>query len=248
MCVAKREDGFSLVELAIAMTVIGLLLAGLLKSTELIENSRVSSLVSQAGHYETAVTAFRSLYSALPGDMTDPARVNDCSGYCAVSGNGDGLIYDSDDENYRGGYLSGESRRVWIQLARANLISSVDQTNDNSVTRVAGVDYPAPAFPGGMFDLQFNRTAQSASAPLAEMAHYLKTRSAPIDDNRNNLLSAQQAQKVDMKMDDGYPRTGRVIGWRWVSSAVQTCGNYTSNQYNLTDRAQKCDISIKMNF
>jgi len=43
----KRADGFTLVELAIVMIIIGLLIGGVLKGQELIANAQVTSTVAQ---------------------------------------------------------------------------------------------------------------------------------------------------------------------------------------------------------
>lgn len=243
----KKDGGFTLVELAIALTVIGLLLAGLLKSVELIENGRVGTFVAQTGHYESAISAFRSLYKALPGDMHDPARLSACSGFCAGGGNGDGMIFSSNGADFTGSSNS-ESHRVWVHLSRAGLINTVDPTYTTSQTSKAGLDYAPVVFDGGVFDLHYNRLAFSSSRPLPEVGHYLKTRNLPMSNTSNNLLTYQQAQKIDAKMDDGRPVSGRVVAWRFVSGAVQACGTLADNEYNLTNRNTRCDVSIRMNF
>ena len=65
----RATSGFTLVELAIVMTIIGLLIAGILKGQQLIENARVAATVSQIRAYEAALTTFRDTYGALPGDI-----------------------------------------------------------------------------------------------------------------------------------------------------------------------------------
>ena len=41
-----KQSGFTLVEIAIVLVIIGLLLAGVLKGQELIENSKIKSIVN----------------------------------------------------------------------------------------------------------------------------------------------------------------------------------------------------------
>ena len=50
----SNQKGFTLVELAIVMTIIGLLIGGVLKGQELMENARVTSTVAQVKGYEGA--------------------------------------------------------------------------------------------------------------------------------------------------------------------------------------------------
>ena len=91
--IRQTEGVFTLVELAIVMIIIGLLIGGILKGQELINNARVSSTVSQTKAIETGISAFRDKYAAVPGDITNPtARIPSCVGLCATAGNGDGLI------------------------------------------------------------------------------------------------------------------------------------------------------------
>ena len=86
------QAGFTLVELAIVMIIIGLLIAGVLG--ELIANARVTSTVAQIKGIDAATSTFKDTYAALPGDMTAPTtRLPNCGAApCSVAGNGDGKL------------------------------------------------------------------------------------------------------------------------------------------------------------
>ena len=92
-----RQSGFTLVEIAIVLVIIGLLLGGVLKGQSLIENSKVKSLANTARSLSAAVYAYQDKYKAYPGD--DPRATTNlvgASGGCVVgdlaNGNGDGNI------------------------------------------------------------------------------------------------------------------------------------------------------------
>ena len=65
------EPGFTLVELAIALTIVGLLIGGVLKGQTLIMQARVSRTVSDINGFQAALSSFRDKYSQLPGDMVN---------------------------------------------------------------------------------------------------------------------------------------------------------------------------------
>lgn len=65
----QNQKGFTLVELAVVMVIIGLLIGGLLKGQQILENSRVSATVTQIGTIDTAAKAFYDTYTGYPGDL-----------------------------------------------------------------------------------------------------------------------------------------------------------------------------------
>jgi prepilin-type N-terminal cleavage/methylation domain-containing protein len=69
MKIRAREGGFTLVEIAIVLVIIGLLLGGILKRQELITSARVRNLADQASGVQAAYYGFVDRYRAIPGDM-----------------------------------------------------------------------------------------------------------------------------------------------------------------------------------
>ncbi|MCD8566562.1 MAG: prepilin-type N-terminal cleavage/methylation domain-containing protein [Alphaproteobacteria bacterium] len=61
------QKGFTLVELAIVMIIIGLLIGGILKGQELIANAQITNAVTQIKGMDGAVATFRETYNAFPG-------------------------------------------------------------------------------------------------------------------------------------------------------------------------------------
>ena len=85
------QSGFSLLELAIAITILAILAGGALKGRELINTANVQATATDLANLETAITAFRSRYSALPGDFGGAANagLNAAGG---ANGNNNGQI------------------------------------------------------------------------------------------------------------------------------------------------------------
>ena len=101
----QRQSGFTLVEIAIVLVIIGLLIGGVLKGQEMITNAKIKGIENDFGGVSAAIHAYQDRYGVLPGDG-----------------------------NIQGGWNStnnaNESRKIWKHLRGAGLIAGpVDGTN-----------------------------------------------------------------------------------------------------------------------
>ena len=79
----RHTSGFTLVELSMVMLIVGLLIGGILKGQEMIANSRATAVIAQVRSYEAAVTTFKDLNDAWPGDLATAAdRIPGCNENC----------------------------------------------------------------------------------------------------------------------------------------------------------------------
>jgi prepilin-type N-terminal cleavage/methylation domain-containing protein len=85
----QRQQGFTLVEIAIVLVIIGLLLGGVLKGQGLIDSAKVKNIIQQSNSLSAAVNAYQDKFRALPGD--DVLATTHVAG-ATVNGNGDGQI------------------------------------------------------------------------------------------------------------------------------------------------------------
>lgn len=85
----SRQGGFTLVEIAIVLVIIGLLLGGVLKGQSLIDSARVKNIIQQSTSLTSAVNAYQDKFRALPGD--DVQGTTHAPG-ATGNGNGDGQI------------------------------------------------------------------------------------------------------------------------------------------------------------
>jgi prepilin-type N-terminal cleavage/methylation domain-containing protein len=65
---SRKQRGFTLIEIAIVLVIIGLLLGGVLQGQQLIENSRVKSATNDFNGLAAAVFSYQDRYGRLPGD------------------------------------------------------------------------------------------------------------------------------------------------------------------------------------
>jgi prepilin-type N-terminal cleavage/methylation domain-containing protein len=110
----KKDSGFTLVELAIVIVIIGLITSGVIGAQSLIRSSERQQFVNQIKEIERITNAFTLEYGKPPGDL------NDATSYWPASrnGNGDGKI----DQEI-------ETADVWEQLSNAELTREVYTTN-----------------------------------------------------------------------------------------------------------------------
>ena len=136
-----KQAAFTLIEVAIALVIIGLLIGGILVGKDLIEISQARKLLTQAEQIELAVRAFKLKYNCIPGDCNQASELG-------IGPNGDnpnGLV-DGRNLNGTGGCLAspstslcltdnqslptgpgahsrtrGELQYFWVHLANTNL-------------------------------------------------------------------------------------------------------------------------------
>ena len=88
MKVTRNQKGFTLVELAIVLVIIGIILGAVLKGQALINNAKIKRVYNQQREVLAAVYSYFDKYSFFPGD--DPNSATRWAGVTA--GNGNGLI------------------------------------------------------------------------------------------------------------------------------------------------------------
>jgi prepilin-type N-terminal cleavage/methylation domain-containing protein len=96
MKMQKRQSGFTLVEIAIVLVIIGLLLGGILKGQEMITQARIKNVVNDLNGITAAYFSYQDRYKAIPGDdLAAPARWNAAASFGAggvAAGNGNGSL------------------------------------------------------------------------------------------------------------------------------------------------------------
>jgi len=91
----NSESGFTLIEIAIVLVIIGLLLGGVLQGQQLIENSRVKAATNDFNGLAAAVFSYQDRYGRLPGDDPGAVTGRGASWPGTNVGNGNGVIADA---------------------------------------------------------------------------------------------------------------------------------------------------------
>lgn len=116
-----KQKGFTLVEIAIVLVIVGLLIGGVLKGQEMITNAKLKRIESDNAGIAAAMFSYQDRYTQLPGDDSGADGRFDI--YIGASGtligDGDGLIQGlwADPD------LTQESKVFWKHLRAAGLIA-----------------------------------------------------------------------------------------------------------------------------
>ena len=188
-----NQNGFTLIEIAIVLVIIGLLLGGVLKGQELITSARVRNLIAQQDGIKAAFFGFQDRFRAYPGDYASASSTLKCpTGSSCLNGNGNGIIQ-SDAVALPGGTEQQQHEEIlaWMHLASAGFLNG-------SYTMVSGataaLDTNTPVNPYNIFlQLKYDNI-------------YADTIGTP--PNKHNLKTGAQvpveiASEVDRKIDDG---------------------------------------------
>ncbi len=88
-----RQTGFTLVEIAIVLVIIGLLLGGILKGQEMITQAKIKNVINDFNGITAAMNSYQDRYKALPGDDLNAAtRWTNGAIVTVYSGDGNGVF------------------------------------------------------------------------------------------------------------------------------------------------------------
>ena len=232
----RTQHGFTLVEIAVVLVMIGLLLGGILKGQELLNGARVRNLADMNAGVQAAYFGFVDRYRQVPGDMpaADAASaIGDST--ITVGGNGNGRVDAAD---------WGEASALWVHLTRAGFLKgSYDGGATSAATYRTADMAPQNAFNGYMLLGQTRDYSTTAGGPTATQAARL---GLVLGDN----IPVDIARELDVKTDDQRPLTGalRFTGTAThshagVSEAQTLCmSSATSNEYDVAADAQHCNL------
>jgi len=251
------QQGFTLVELAIVLMIIGLLIGGVLRGQELMQNARITSTIQQVKAYQGAMVSFHDTYGDLPGDLRKATdRLPGCNtDNSCKDGNGNSVfdtatnfVWSSVSVN-----IDSEAAQFWKHLALAHLISGIDVS---ASAPEWGKSNPIAKIKGGFFMNSSAASIAGSTQPIAT-GNYLILRnsitgqwvcgSGSGDMEEMCVISPQRGLQIDRKMDDGFAITGDVLA---VSSGWNKgCGGGTNGftGYTETKTTSSCDMMFRLN-
>lgn len=188
----NKQKGFTLIEIAIVLVIIGLLVGGVLQGQELIENSRVKQAVKDMNGTAAAIFAYQDRYGRMPGDDGPAATLNARgASWAAVSaGDADGRLEVATNQAFTG---AGEAQEFWQHLRAAGFISG----------------NPADA---GLLSLPTNAWGGFMGVTTAAMGGNLTGTKVCL-----SQVPGSSAISIDNELDDGLGVSGRLRATLGVS-------------------------------
>ncbi|MFZ4540403.1 MAG: type II secretion system protein [Rickettsiales bacterium] len=203
---------FSLVEIAIVLTIIALIIGATTVGSSMIRQSKLQTIIADYGKYTAAYNQFLKQYGSAPGDITDATSYwGDDNANCAdaaiangnpgtCNGNGDGQV------------AGNETYRAWQQMVMATYING-SYTGLASGGATPGTNVPKSNLsPAGWSIAYKGATSANANEFDQDVGNSLVfggPNGSAI--TQASVLTPADAKQIDTKADNGMPGTGKMI-------------------------------------
>ena len=225
MNMLNSQKGFTLIEIAIVLVIIGLLLGGVLKGQELINTARVRAMNNTVDGITAAWFSFQDRYRAFPGDYLSAQSQVNLPG-APIGGDGNGLVT-----------TDSERALVWVHLEAAGYLTG-GYTDDTATVAASAYDCPPTTCPdngfGSGMNLSYGTLVQTGAANTHEL---ISGRGIPVE----------VIAELDRKVDDGSPVSGAmqlgVGGQGWTGTDEGLCIDATN--YDLQNPSDNCSAVFR---
>lgn len=250
-----RQSGFTLVEVAVVLVIIGLIVGGVMMGQNLVRAAQLNQVITDMDKYQSAVETFQFKYESLPGDMPDaenfwPAASTD-------NGDGDGVI-DSNPEtidlwNHLGlaGIISGSYSAAATTLTAGTSTPDTGKQHIYSMSHycsIAACSNWASTAIGPARIMLVGVSGTTISAQYAGVTSYV---------NSLTGFTNEDAYSIDGKLDDGMPLSGIFLApvCSDLAAATKTFATgmnadnllvtNTSLNYRISDTGKNCFFLMK---
>lgn len=199
----SHQKGFTLVEIAIVLVIIGLLMGGVLKGQELINSAKVKNLANDFRSISSFVYAYQDRFRALPGD--DLAAVGHIAGTLATTPAG--LVGNARiSGNWNSATTTDETYLFWNHVRLAGLATGTPV--------VGSAEYIPRNAEGGAIGITGDPILTAPSTPWPANFYICSTG-----------IQGRFARQLDTTLDDGNTVTGTV---RVIANGAATQADATA--------------------
>lgn len=206
----KKQAGFTLIELAMVLMIIGLLLGGVLKGQELINSAKVKNMVSDFRNIPVYLYGYQDKFRATPGD--DVKAVTHVGAGATEIGDGDGQLEGRWNDAPA---ITSEASMFWLHLRLGGFAQGA--------TSLAATDYYPKNADGGDIGFEAGRTANPAIAGLGGTYVICSSK-----------ILGKYVKQLDLTLDNDDPATGSMMATPASGYAVNAAATATADIDNGT--------------
>ena len=186
--IKKVPFGFTLVEIAIVLVIIGLLLGGVLKGQELVNSAKVKNLANDFRAVSSFIYAYQDRFRALPGD--DPSADTHLDGGTNATTPA-GRTRARIDGAWNSTTQTDESYLFWQHVRLAGLATGTSVVTSN--------DYIPRNAEGGAIGVTSNPVITTPTSPFPANFYIC-----------SQGIQGRYVRQIDTTIDDGNTQTGSV--------------------------------------
>lgn len=209
-----KQSGFTLIEIAIVLVIIGLLLGGILKGQELINSAKVKNLATDFRSIPVYIYGYQDKFKALPGD--DANATTHVTG-ATTNGNGNGVIEGAWNTTTN----ANESCNFWQHVRLAGLAAGPTTVECATATNT----YVPRNSEGGLIGIQ-SGTSVAANSPVKDASNNA-LRGTYVICSRGIL--GKFVKQLDTTLDDGNTATGSMLATAETGYAIGNAATATAS-------------------
>jgi len=218
----RSQSGFTLVEIAIVLVIIGLLLGGVLKGQELINSAKVKNFAQDFRTLQVLIYGYQDKYRAIPGDdaavLTHLGSASGAKQASTPTGTGDARGNGRIDGNWDSTTATDESYLFWQHVRLAGLATGTSKETDTE-------NYPPKNADGGRIGVESGARTDTMIKGLTGTHVMCSTG-----------LLGRYVRTLDTLLDDGLTDSGSVraiLGTTRQSDAVATSAVVDGSTYTV---------------
>jgi prepilin-type N-terminal cleavage/methylation domain-containing protein len=268
-----KAKGFTLIEMSVVLAIIGLLTAAILVGENMIRQSKINSVMTDAQLYITATKNFNQQFSSLPGDMANATDYWGAMTSCppptsgSMAGSGNTLTCNGDGNGQINTYglatdvNASEQFYYWQHLSIAQLIQG-NYTGVSGSLGIGdpslGVNMPAAKLDGAGFTMFYLGQKPSSTALFpSNYGHVFILGTAMANTySFGPLLTPLEQQSFDQKYDDGMPATGIIETFAGgvsfspycATTSDPTTATYNTNPSSANSSGPQCAVILLTGF
>ncbi|GAB1231777.1 prepilin-type N-terminal cleavage/methylation domain-containing protein [Ferrigenium sp. UT4] len=206
----RNQSGFTLIEIAIVLVIIGLLLGGVLKGQELINSAKIKNIATDFRNIPVYIYGYQDKFRALPGDDLQAASHVGAEAIAATTpaapaGRSNGVI----EGAWNTAITTDESYLFWQHIRLAGLAPGS--------TTPGSADYMPTNASGGIIGIQ-SGTSVVANSPVSSGGVAIRGSYVICSSG----ILGKFVKQLDLQMDDGNTAGGSMMATPTVGYTLGT--------------------------